>query len=424
MGLGPIPATRKALARAGLARARARSGRDQRGVRRAGDRVHARPRVRSRRTSTSTAARSRSAIRWVRAARASSTTLLHELRRRGRPLRPGDDVHRRRPGDRNGIRAGRVEGVDDDHDAQPMTENAAADRRSVARCLRRRRIRRLQSGDRRRSSPTSPMRPATTSTRRSPPRAGPSSAGNGRRWRRRAAQRSFTKSRSSSRERADGSRAARSARQRQDDRQPRKASSSAIVDTLRVLRGRGDEELWRDAAAAASHATSRTPCANRSASSARSFPGISRCCWPRGRLRPALAAGCTIVLKPSLGDAAHGDRARKDRARSRACPKACSTSLPVRARDRRVDGRASRRSTRSPLPVRRQRAKIVAAAAAQTLKRVTLELGGKSPSVVFDDADLDAAVAGALYGVYLQRRPMLRSALAHPAAGRASTIAS
>jgi acyl-CoA reductase-like NAD-dependent aldehyde dehydrogenase len=31
---------------------------------------------------------------------------------------------------------------------------------------------------------------------------------------------------------------------------------------------------------------------------------------------------------------------------------------------------------------------------------VTLELGGKSPSVVFDDADLDAAVAGALYGVY------------------------
>ena len=44
--------------------------------------------------------------------------------------------------------------------------------------------------------------------------------------------------------------------------------------------------------------------------------------------------------------------------------------------------------------------KHVAASAARTLKRVTLELGGKSPSVVFDDADLDAAVAGALYGIY------------------------
>lgn len=29
-----------------------------------------------------------------------------------------------------------------------------------------------------------------------------------------------------------------------------------------------------------------------------------------------------------------------------------------------------------------------------------MELGGKSPSVVFDDADVDAAIAGALYGVY------------------------
>src|SRR3546814_13448073 len=34
--------------------------------------------------------------------------------------------------------------------------------------------------------------------------------------------------------------------------------------------------------------------------------------------------------------------------------------------------------------------------AAQTLKHVTLELGGKSPLVVFDDADLENAVNGAL----------------------------
>lgn len=42
--------------------------------------------------------------------------------------------------------------------------------------------------------------------------------------------------------------------------------------------------------------------------------------------------------------------------------------------------------------------KKVMAAAAPTLKAVTLELGGKSPLLVFDDADLDNAVAGALLG--------------------------
>ncbi len=41
--------------------------------------------------------------------------------------------------------------------------------------------------------------------------------------------------------------------------------------------------------------------------------------------------------------------------------------------------------------------------AADTLKHVTLELGGKSPNIVFPDADLDAAVAGALYGIFLNQ---------------------
>jgi betaine-aldehyde dehydrogenase len=42
--------------------------------------------------------------------------------------------------------------------------------------------------------------------------------------------------------------------------------------------------------------------------------------------------------------------------------------------------------------------KAVMADAASTLKHVTLELGGKSPLIVFDDADLDDAVSGALLG--------------------------
>jgi len=38
---------------------------------------------------------------------------------------------------------------------------------------------------------------------------------------------------------------------------------------------------------------------------------------------------------------------------------------------------------------------------AGTIKRVSLELGGKSPSVVFADADLDRAVIGSVFGIYL-----------------------
>ncbi|HTT24268.1 MAG TPA: aldehyde dehydrogenase family protein [Candidatus Sulfotelmatobacter sp.] len=38
--------------------------------------------------------------------------------------------------------------------------------------------------------------------------------------------------------------------------------------------------------------------------------------------------------------------------------------------------------------------------AADTLKRVTLELGGKSPNIVFSDADVDGAVKGAINGIF------------------------
>lgn len=44
--------------------------------------------------------------------------------------------------------------------------------------------------------------------------------------------------------------------------------------------------------------------------------------------------------------------------------------------------------------------KRIARAATGTLKRVSLELGGKSPNIVFDDADLDAAIAGAFGGAF------------------------
>src|SRR5260370_11161707 len=45
--------------------------------------------------------------------------------------------------------------------------------------------------------------------------------------------------------------------------------------------------------------------------------------------------------------------------------------------------------------------KIIVKSAADTLKRVTLELGGKSPNIFFDGADWEAAVDGALFGVLI-----------------------
>ncbi len=41
--------------------------------------------------------------------------------------------------------------------------------------------------------------------------------------------------------------------------------------------------------------------------------------------------------------------------------------------------------------------------AATTLKKVTLELGGKSPNIVLADADLDAAARGALSGIFYNK---------------------
>jgi len=47
--------------------------------------------------------------------------------------------------------------------------------------------------------------------------------------------------------------------------------------------------------------------------------------------------------------------------------------------------------------------KIIVKQAADTVKRVTLELGGKSPNIFFADADFEAAIDGALFGVFINQ---------------------
>ena len=47
--------------------------------------------------------------------------------------------------------------------------------------------------------------------------------------------------------------------------------------------------------------------------------------------------------------------------------------------------------------------KIILKSAADTVKRVTMELGGKSPNIFFADADFEAAIDGALFGVFINQ---------------------
>lgn len=117
------------------------------------------------------------------------------------------------------------------------------------------------------------------------------------------------------------------------------------------------------------------------------------------KVAPALAAGCTIVLKPSSVTPLTAIELGKI-ALEAGVPEGVLNVVTGATREigawlvehPEVDKIAFTGSTAT--------GRIVAASAAQTLKRVTLELGGKSPALVFDDADVEAAVAGALYGVY------------------------
>ncbi|HEY5257144.1 MAG TPA: aldehyde dehydrogenase family protein [Candidatus Baltobacteraceae bacterium] len=117
------------------------------------------------------------------------------------------------------------------------------------------------------------------------------------------------------------------------------------------------------------------------------------------KVAPALAAGCTVVLKPAPSTPLSALELGKI---------ALECGLPEGVLNI-VTGSGPELGTwivehpgidKIAFTGSTATGKSVAAAAAQTLKRVTLELGGKSPSIVFDDADLDAAVAGAIYGVY------------------------
>ncbi|NKJ70751.1 aldehyde dehydrogenase family protein [Rhizobium leguminosarum bv. viciae] len=117
------------------------------------------------------------------------------------------------------------------------------------------------------------------------------------------------------------------------------------------------------------------------------------------KVAPALAAGCTVVLKPAeltsltaLELAAVADEAGLPPGVLNIVTGAGSIAGQAIIDHRQVDKLAFTGSG----PVGSK----IMAAAARDIKRVSLELGGKSPFVVFEDADIDKAVEWIMFGIF------------------------
>ncbi|UOF89286.1 aldehyde dehydrogenase family protein [Fodinisporobacter ferrooxydans] len=117
------------------------------------------------------------------------------------------------------------------------------------------------------------------------------------------------------------------------------------------------------------------------------------------KIAPALAAGCTVVLKPAsntpitalvLAEICH--EAGVPAGVVNVITGSGAEIGPYISDHPGIDKIAFTGETAT--------GKEIMARAAQTIKRVTLELGGKSANIIFDDADIDAAVDGSLHGIY------------------------
>src|SRR6478752_5923008 len=117
---------------------------------------------------------------------------------------------------------------------------------------------------------------------------------------------------------------------------------------------------------------------------------------------PALAAGCTIVMKPAeqtpltcLRMARLAHKAGIPDGVINVVPGFGPTAGASIVKHPGVDKVAFTGEGAT--------AKIIQREAAETMKRLTFELGGKSPNVIFADADLDAAIDGAHFALYFNQ---------------------
>ena len=119
---------------------------------------------------------------------------------------------------------------------------------------------------------------------------------------------------------------------------------------------------------------------------------------PSWKIMPALVCGNTVVIKPAEDTPLSAYNLRASTGRSR---------VAARRREYR-DGRRAwrpvrrwsliRACTSSASRARRDVGRMVSAACAPTFKKCTLEMGGKNIIIVMDDANLDLAVEGAVWG--------------------------
>lgn len=142
-------------------------------------------------------------------------------------------------------------------------------------------------------------------------------------------------------------------------------------------------------------ATEKDPVGVVGAITAWNFP-LLLCGW---KLAPALAAGCTVVLKPSE-ETPHSALWLAELAVEAGLPPGVLNVVPGRGTD------AGQALVDHPLVDKitftgsTAVGKEIARRAAGQVKRVSLELGGKSANIIFADADLDAAVEGSAGGLF------------------------
>jgi succinate-semialdehyde dehydrogenase/glutarate-semialdehyde dehydrogenase len=117
------------------------------------------------------------------------------------------------------------------------------------------------------------------------------------------------------------------------------------------------------------------------------------------KVAPALAAGCTVVCKPA-SQTPFTALALAELAHRAGIPPGVFNVVTGSARAiggvLTADARVRKLSFTGSTEIGKQ----LMAQCAGTMKKVSLELGGNAPFIVFDDADLDAAVAGAIASKY------------------------
>jgi len=114
---------------------------------------------------------------------------------------------------------------------------------------------------------------------------------------------------------------------------------------------------------------------------------------------PALAAGCPIVIKPA-SKTPYSAFAMAELAHRAGVPKGILNVVTGGSSDIGGELTSNPKVRKLTFTGSTEIGKLLMEQCAGTVKKVSLELGGNAPFIVFDDADLDAAVAGAIQSKY------------------------